>query len=164
MTKWLSRKATVSAVVAIVLVTALAGSALALASISLNLGTVASYDFGAFGPGHSVPGTIQIQAFTMKPGDTVPWHFHKGTSYVILARGTLTEQHLVGPNQCASVEVGAGNAFVEGPGQVHTVSNTGNSSALIWWATIFPASDGIVRFSPEFSAGGVYPADVPTCN
>ena len=96
MKKGLSRKAKISAVVAISLVTILAGTALALSNIALKLGTVASYDFGGYGPGYPVPATIQIHAFKMNPGDTVPWHYHKGVSYVILAHGTLTEQHVVG--------------------------------------------------------------------
>ena len=83
------------------LVTLLTGTALALASISFKIGTVANYDFGGYGPGFPIPGTVQIQAFTMKPGDTVPWHFHKAVSYVILTRGTLTERHLIGPGHCA---------------------------------------------------------------
>jgi hypothetical protein len=90
MRKWLSRKATVSAVGAIVLVAALAGTAWALSNVNLKLGTVASYDFGGFGPGYPIPGTIQIHTFTMNPGDALPWHYHKGVSYVILAHGTLT--------------------------------------------------------------------------
>src|SRR5215470_10107517 len=146
MKRKLSRKGRVSVGLAIGLVTILAGTALALSNISFTLGTIASYDFGAFGPGYPVPGTIQIQAFVMKPGDTVPWHYHKGVSYVILSRGTLTEQHLVEP-------VGA----------VHSVTNTGNDVAVIWWATIFPQSDGIAQFSPEFKSGGVYPANPPHC-
>ena len=106
----MSRKRKISVAIVIALVTVLTGTALALSSISFNLGTVASYDFGGFGPGFPIPGTIQIQTFTLKPGDTIPWHFHKGVSYVILSRGTLTEQHLVGPAQCASEEVTAGSA------------------------------------------------------
>ena len=163
MKRKLSRKGKVSVGVAIGLVTILAGTALALSNISLNLGTIANYDFGAFGPGYPVPGTIQIQAFNMKPGDTIPFHYHKGVSYVILSRGTLTEQHLVGANQCESEELSAGNAFVEPAGLVHSVTNTGNGSAEIWWATIFPQSDGIVQFSPSFQSGGVYPANPPQC-
>jgi quercetin dioxygenase-like cupin family protein len=160
----LSRKTKISAAAAVAVVTILASTALAMSSISFQLGTVASYDFGSFGPGYPIPGTVQIQAFTMRPGDTVPWHYHKGVSYVILSRGTLTEQHVVGPGQCASEELSAGSAFVEPPGLVHSVTNTGKEVAVIWWATVFPESDGIAQFSPEFKSGGVYPADKPNCN
>lgn len=161
----MSRKGKTTAVLVAALVTILlAGSALALSGISFTLGTVAAYDFEGFGPGHPIPGTVQIQAFTMKPGDTVPWHYHKGPSYVILERGTLTEQHVVGPNQCVSEEVTAGNAFIEPPGLVHTVTNSGNDAAVIWWATVFPQSDGIAEFTPAFKSGGVYPANPPNCN
>ena len=163
MKRKLSRKGKVSVGVAIGLVTILAGTALALSNISFTLGTVASYDFGAFGPGYPVPGTIQIQAFVMKPGDAIPWHYHKGVSYIILSRGTLTEQHLVGPDQCESEGLSAGSAFVEPAGLVHSVMNTGNDAAVIWWATIFPQSDGIAQFSPEFKTGGVYPVNPPHC-
>ena len=89
----MSQKRKISVGIVIALVTVLTGSALALASFSFNIGTVASYDFGGFGPGFPIPGTIQIQRFTLKPGDTIPWHFHKGVSYVVLSRGTLTGEH-----------------------------------------------------------------------
>ena len=161
MKKQLSRRARLSAAVAIVCVTVLAGTALALSNITLKLGTVASYDFGGFGPGLSCAWHDSDTCLHHEPGDAIPWHYHKGTSFVILAHGTLTEQHLVGSGQCASEEVAEGSAFVESPGQIHTVTNTGHDRAVIWWATIFPKSDGIVRFSPEFVAGGVYPVNAP---
>ena len=146
------------------LVTVLVGSAIALSNIALILGTIPAYDFGVAGPGYPVPATVQIHAFTMKPGDTVPWHYHKGLSYVILAHGTLTEEHLAGPNSCDSEEFTQGSAFAESAGQIHTVKNTGNSVAVIWWATLFPKSDGIVEFAPGFKVGGVYPVPAPNCN
>jgi quercetin dioxygenase-like cupin family protein len=160
----MSRKRRIAAGVVIALTTVLVGTAFALEDISFITGTTASYDFGGFGPGFPIPGTVQIQAFTVAQGETIPWHFHKATSYVVLARGTLTEQHVSGPNQCDSEEVAAGSAFIEPAGAVHTVTNTGRGSALIWWATVFPESDGVAPFTPSFKSGGVYPADVPSCN
>ena len=159
----MSRKRKISVGILIVMVTALTGTALALAGFSFNIGTVASYDFGGYGPGFPIPATIQIQAFKLNPGETIPWHYHKGVSYVILSRGTLTEQHLVGPAQCASEEVTAGSAFVESPGQVHSVTNTGQDVAVISWATVFPKRDGIVEFNPEFKSGGIYLVTAPIC-
>jgi quercetin dioxygenase-like cupin family protein len=161
MKKLLSRKAKlISAVAAISLVTILATTASALSNISLTLGST-QYDFGD-GP---IPATVQIHVFTMKPGDAIPWHFHKATSYVILKRGTLTEQHFdQQTGQCASEQVTEGSAFVEPPGLVHTVTNTGNGDAVIWWSTVFPESDGVVEFTPSFKVGGVYPVSPPNCN
>ena len=159
----MSRKRKIAAGVVIALTTVLVGTAYALADISFTTGTT-SYDFGAFGPGYPVPAIVQIQGFTVAPGESFPWHFHKATSYVVLARGTLTEQHVSGLNQCASEEFTAGAAFVEPAGAVHTVTNTGRSSATIWWATVFPESDGVAQFTPSFKSGGVYGVPVPICN
>jgi hypothetical protein len=155
MNKVLSRKGKLTVALVLGLVTVLAGTALAVSNILFKTGTVASYDFGGYGPGYPVPGTIQIQAFRMNPGETVPWHYHKGVSYVILVHGTLSEEHVVGPHRCASEEVTGGSAFTESPGQVHSVTNAGTDVAVIWWATIYPKSDG---------PGGIYPAADPNCN
>ena len=153
----MSRKGIITVGAATVLVTLLAGTAAALANFSFTVGTVAGgYNFGRFSSYHLVPATVQIHAFTMKPGDSIPWHYHKATSYVILERGTLTERHETEPDQCVSLEFTGGTAFVEPPGEVHTVSNTGNDVAVIWWATVFPQSDGI-------QADGTYYVDSP-CN
>src|SRR5215470_19332339 len=141
----LSRKAKVILAVAVIgLVTLLATTAFALSNISLTLGST-EYDFG---DGHPIPATVQIHVFTMKPGDAIPWHFHKAPSYVILKRGTLTERHYdQQTGQCFSEQVTEGNAFVEPPGLVHTVTNTGNGVAIICWSTVFPESDGVVEFT-----------------
>jgi hypothetical protein len=160
----MTRKRKLAIATLICLMAVMVGSAFALSNIALLLGTVPAYDFGVSGPGYPIPATVQIHAFTMRPGDTIPWHFHKATSYVVLAHGKLTEEHLAGPNQCASEDFTGGAAFVEGPGQVHSVKNTGDNVAVIWWATVFPQSDGIVDFAPGFRVGGVYPVQAPNCN
>ena len=160
----MSRKQRIAAGMVMALTTVLVGTAFALADISFVTGTTANFDFGGFGPGFPVPGTVQIQAFTLAPGESIPWHFHKATSYVVLARGTLTEQHVAGNNHCDSEDVAAGSAFVEPAGAVHMVTNSGRGSALIWWATVFPESDGVAQFTPSFKSGGVYPVPAPACN
>jgi quercetin dioxygenase-like cupin family protein len=138
-------------------VAALAGTAFAFSIIFTHQGTIASYDFGSFGPGYPVPGTVEVQAFTMRPGDVVPWHYHKGLAYAVIVSGSLTEQELIGENTCGPVnQFEAGAAFVETPGRVHTVSNPGPGSTVIYWSTVFPKSDG-----PYGDAVFVTP---PNCN
>lgn len=156
MKRFLSPKVKISIAIAIAVAAVMVGTALGVSNLLLQIGTISSYDFGAFGPGYPVPGSVQIQALTLRPGDTVPWHYHKALSYVILAHGTLTETHLIGQNHCASEDVHGGDAFAEAPNEVHTITNTGHDVAVIWWATVFPQSDG---------PGGIYPVDPPpTCN
>lgn len=137
--------------------TVFAGTALAFSELFFTSGTIPSYDFGGYGPGYSVPGTVVVEGFTMSPGDSVGWHYHKGLSYIIVVRGKLTEQEILGPGRCVTHQDSAGRAFVEPPGRVHNVTNNGTDTAVIWWATIFPKSDGL-------QSDGTYPADPPACN
>lgn len=147
--------------VAVLSAVTLVGTALAFSNVSLTLGSGASYDFG--NQGGVQPATIQFHTFTMKPGDTVPWHYHKAMSYAVLERGTLTETHADESGSCVSAQFSAGIGFVEQPGEVHTVTNSGHGAALVTWATAFPTSDGTLQISPQFIAGGIYFAS-PPCN
>lgn len=132
-------------------------------SLSLALGNAGKVSFGGYGPGFPISATTQIQTFTIQPGDFFPWHFHKGATYVILAHGTLSEQHAVSPGHCAREVIRAGHAFTEEPGQIHTVTNVGNDAATIVWTTTFPTADGITVFSPDFKSGGTYFVATPDC-
>lgn len=148
----------------VVAVAILVGTGFALTNISLVLGTMPSYDFVGRG---TQPATVQFHTFVMKPGDTIPWHYHKALTYVVLERGTITEMH-ADPNSgaCVSEDFSAGNAFIEDHDQVHTVRNTGKGSALITWATAYPSSDGVLQIAPQFGAGGIYfdAPPPPSCN
>jgi quercetin dioxygenase-like cupin family protein len=159
-----SKKAKIAAFIVVGVLTVWVGTSYALTNLSLLLGTTTSYDFGGYGPGYAVPATVQIQAFTLKPGEGVPWHYHKAPSYVIVTHGKLTMQQLVGPDQCTSHEMPRGSGFVENPGMVHTVANTGHGIAVVWWATVYPKSDPIVQYTPEFKSGGIYPVPTPSCS
>jgi quercetin dioxygenase-like cupin family protein len=130
-------------------------AAFAFAVMFTYQGTVDSFDFGEFGPGHPVPGTIEIQAFNLRPGEVVPWHFHKGTSYVMVVRGHLIEQDLTPEGGCGGVgALEAGQAFVEPAGRVHQVMNPGPGAVTIYWATIFPQGGTDLNFVENG----------PTCN
>jgi quercetin dioxygenase-like cupin family protein len=127
---------------AVCVMAALSATAIAFSTIFTVQGTVASYDFGDFGPGNPVPGTVEIQAFTMKPGDVIPWHYHKGLTYVIVVHGTVTEQEATEQNTCGPILTdGPASAFVEPPGRKHTVTNPGPGAAIIYFATVFPKGD-----------------------
>lgn len=126
------------------ILTLLAGPAFAFSDVFFVSGTVDAYDFGTV-HGQYIgiqPAFIVIEGFTMRRGDTVGWHYHKGQSYVIIAHGRVTEQDFI-DGQCSSRQDTAGSAFVEPPGQIHNVTNNGPGVAIIWWATVFPQSDGI---------------------
>ena len=56
---WRTRR--IAAGVAIALTTVLVGTAFALTEISFITGTIASYDFGGFGPGLPVPGIARFK-------------------------------------------------------------------------------------------------------
>jgi quercetin dioxygenase-like cupin family protein len=153
--------------------TILAGTAFALSNISLTLGSVPSYDFGTINlttggtdPVGTQPATVQLHTFTVKPGEAFPWHYHRALAYVVIEHGTLSEQHVNGDGTCSAWEAfGAGSAFVEQPGDVHTVVNMGNDAARVTWATAFPTADGVFRILPQFTVGGVYPVpNPPSCN
>ena len=154
----LSCKRKITAGIMAAILTLLAGPAFAFSDVFFKSGTTLDdYDFGTV-HGQYIgrqPAFVVIEGFTMRPGDTVGWHYHKGQSYVLLTIGTVTEQDYV-DGQCTSRQDTAGSAFVEPPGQVHNVTNNGPGVAIIWWATIFPQGDGI-------QSDGTYYVDSP-CN
>ena len=88
-----------------------AGTVFALSTISLTLGSLpSSYDFGTVNlttgdidPVGTKPATVQFHTFTVKPGETFDWHYHKAVAYVVIEHGTLSERHI---NETAPVRLG----------------------------------------------------------
>ena len=77
-------------------------------------------------------GTIPLQfgtdvamvQITVAPGGSSGWHSHPGGAIIIVKEGSLTVFESVG-NKCETKTYGAGQAFVERPGEVDQVINTG---------------------------------------
>ena len=77
-------------------------------------------------------GTIALQVgtdvamaqITVVPGGSSGWHSHPGGAIVVVKQGTLTVYRSLG-SQCQISTYSAGQAFLERPGDVDQVINTG---------------------------------------
>ena len=77
-------------------------------------------------------GTIPLQVgtdvamaqITVDPGGSAGWHSHPGGAIVVVKQGSLTVYTSVG-SQCQITTYSAGQAFIERPGEVDDVLNTG---------------------------------------
>lgn len=77
-------------------------------------------------------GTIPLQVgtdvamvqITVDPGGSSGWHSHPGGAIVVVNTGSLTVYRSIG-SQCQIATYGAQQAFVERPGEVDQVINTG---------------------------------------
>ena len=77
-------------------------------------------------------GTIPLQVgtdvamaqITVDPGGSSGWHSHPGGAIIIVKQGALTVYRALG-SQCQTETYSAGQAFVERPGEVDQVVNTG---------------------------------------
>ena len=77
-------------------------------------------------------GTIPLQAgtdvamaqITVDPGGSAGWHSHPGGAIIVVKQGSLTVYSPVGP-ECETTNYSAGDAFIERPGEVDDVLNTG---------------------------------------
>jgi quercetin dioxygenase-like cupin family protein len=78
-------------------------------------------------------GTIPLQVgtdvamaqITVDPGGSSGWHSHPGGAIIVVKTGTLTVFESVG-SQCQATTYSAGQTFVERPGEVDDVLNTGS--------------------------------------
>jgi quercetin dioxygenase-like cupin family protein len=121
----------------------IAGAALSLTAFATVFATVAAAPSGATPPSGltNVPlargtdvskGTIALQfgtdvamaQITVNPGGSSGWHAHPGGAIIVVQQGALTVLQSQG-NQCQTATYSAGQAFVERPGEVDDVFNTG---------------------------------------
>jgi len=67
---------------------------------------------------------VAIAQITVGPGGSSGWHSHPGGAIVVVQQGSLTVYRSVG-SECQSTTYTAGQAFLERPGEVNQVINTG---------------------------------------
>jgi len=84
-------------------------------------------------------GTIALQVgtdvamaqITVDPGGSSGWHSHPGGAIIIVKQGSLTVYRSIG-SQCQVETYGAGQAFIERPGEVDQVINTGSIPYILF--------------------------------
>jgi quercetin dioxygenase-like cupin family protein len=67
---------------------------------------------------------VAIAQITVGPGGSSGWHSHPGGAIVVVQQGSLTVYRSVG-SECQTTTYAAGQAFIERPGEVNQVINTG---------------------------------------
>jgi quercetin dioxygenase-like cupin family protein len=67
---------------------------------------------------------VAMAQITVDPGGSSGWHSHPGGAIIVVKTGTLTVYESVG-SQCQITTYSAGDAFIERPGEVDDVLNTG---------------------------------------
>jgi quercetin dioxygenase-like cupin family protein len=84
-------------------------------------------------------GTIPLQVgtdvtmaqITVVPGGSSGWHSHPGGAIIIVKQGELTVYRAIG-SQCQITTYSAGQAFIERPGEVDQVINTGTVPYVLY--------------------------------
>jgi len=99
-------------------------------------------------------GTDVVMAqITVVPGGSSGWHSHPGGAVVVIKQGSLTVNRSSG-SQCQSTTYSAGQAFIERPGEVDDVVNTGTTPYVLY--VTFPRV-------PQGSSARIDQADPGTC-
>jgi quercetin dioxygenase-like cupin family protein len=77
-------------------------------------------------------GTDVVMAqITVDPGGSSGWHSHPGGAIIVVKQGTPTLYRSIG-SQCHSTTYGAGDAFIERPGEVDDVLNAGTAPYVLY--------------------------------
>jgi quercetin dioxygenase-like cupin family protein len=122
-------------IVALLAATVLAGSQPTTASAQdLPPGvSIAAQD--AFAPPDGL-GAFQALTFVidLAPGAAFPLHSHPGRSEVMMLQGELTEHNADGVDTVYH----PGDAFMEEPNKVHSVTNTGADTVRLVWTLLLP--------------------------
>ena len=74
---------------------------------------------------------IAMAQITVNPGGSSGWHSHPGGAIIIVQTGTLTTYRSVG-RRCEATTYTAGQAFIERPGEVDQVLNTGSVPYVLY--------------------------------
>ena len=89
-----------------------------------------------------------LRQITIQPGGSTGWHYHDGTLYAVVERGTLTHNE----SDCRTAATyGEGAVFVEdsGAGNVHIGRNLGSTPVVLDVLYVDPAGSPLAESAPN---------------
>ena len=95
------------------------------------------------------PQDVVMRQLTIAPGGNSGWHSHPGPVFVLITQGSVVNYHADDPT-CTGQIIGAGQGYLETPGDVHMVRNEDTSTTAILLATFL-----------DVPVGGAFRLDAP---
>lgn len=89
-----------------------------------------------------------LRQITLAPGGSTGWHYHDGTLYAFVAKGTLTHSD----SDCTTTDIyPAGDSFVEpsGANHVHVGRNLGSTPVVLDVLYVDPAGSPLSEDAPN---------------
>lgn len=77
------------------------------------------------------PATVTVRTLTIKPGETLAWHYHPGYAFSVVKSGTLTVEEGCGGEESLT----PGQAFEELDGRVHRAKNLSTTEDVLVYNT-----------------------------
>jgi quercetin dioxygenase-like cupin family protein len=74
---------------------------------------------------------VAMAEITVEPGGSSGWHTHPGGAIIVVKEGTPTVYHPF-RGRCKATTYSAGQAFIERPGEVDNVVNTGTVPYVLY--------------------------------
>lgn len=81
------------------------------------------------------PATVTVRTLTIKPGESLAWHYHPGYAFNVIKSGTLTVEDGCGGGDEV---LPTGQAFEEMDGRVHRAKNLTAEDVVVYNTFIVP--------------------------
>jgi len=81
------------------------------------------------------PATVTVRTLTIKPGETLAWHYHPGYAFNVVKSGTLTVEDGCGGEETLTPAPSPDSAFEEMDGRVHRAKNLSATEDVVVYNT-----------------------------
>ena len=107
------------------------------------------------------PATVTVRTLTIKPGESLQWHYHPGYAYNVVKSGTLTVEDGCGGDEETLLPT---DAFEEMDGRVHRAKNLSATEDVVVYNTfIVPEGKPTTRNTPNNERRCGPPVDLNEC-